>query len=57
MHDSAERYPPGKCHSGTREKIINNIMDWINDPNTSHFSTLAYQIAMDIPESRNAENY
>ena len=35
MHDSAERYPPGKCHSGTREKVIKTIMDWINNPNAS----------------------
>lgn len=30
--DSAERYPPGKCHPGTREAIMKKIMDWINDP-------------------------
>ena len=35
IHDSAERYPPGKCHSGTREKVIKTIMDWINNPNAS----------------------
>jgi hypothetical protein len=32
MHDSAERYPPGKCHAGTREEIIEIILDWIEDP-------------------------
>ncbi|PPQ94752.1 hypothetical protein CVT25_007683 [Psilocybe cyanescens] len=32
MYNSAERFPPAKCHPGTREKIINTILDWINDP-------------------------
>ncbi|PPQ94750.1 hypothetical protein CVT25_007681 [Psilocybe cyanescens] len=32
MYNSAERFPPAKCHPGTREKIISTILDWINDP-------------------------
>jgi hypothetical protein len=35
IHDSAERYPAGKCHPGTREEIIKTILEWINDPNPS----------------------
>jgi hypothetical protein len=34
-HDSAERYPAGKCHPGTREEIIKTILEWINNPNPS----------------------
>jgi len=34
-HDSAERYPAGKCHPGTREEIIKTILKWINDPSPS----------------------
>lgn len=33
MFDSAERYPAGKCHPGTREEVQAIILDWINDPN------------------------
>ncbi|KDR84612.1 hypothetical protein GALMADRAFT_719218 [Galerina marginata CBS 339.88] len=32
VHDSAERYPPGKCHPGTREEVLRLILEWINDP-------------------------
>ena len=32
MYDSAARYPPGKCHPGTREKVIAQILEWINNP-------------------------
>ncbi|PPQ94745.1 hypothetical protein CVT25_007676 [Psilocybe cyanescens] len=32
MYNSAERFPPAKCHPGTREKIIRTILDWVNDP-------------------------
>ncbi|KDR84602.1 hypothetical protein GALMADRAFT_20283, partial [Galerina marginata CBS 339.88] len=35
IHDSAERYPAGRCHPGTREEIIETILKWINDPNPS----------------------
>ena len=35
IHDSAERYPAGKCHPGTREEIIKTILEWINNPNPS----------------------
>ncbi|CAA7267838.1 unnamed protein product [Cyclocybe aegerita] len=30
-HDSAERYPPPKCHPKTRRAIVTGIMDWILD--------------------------
>ncbi|KAF8810784.1 hypothetical protein BYT27DRAFT_7185563 [Phlegmacium glaucopus] len=29
FHNSSERYDPPKCHPGTREIIIKEIMDWI----------------------------
>ncbi|PPQ94751.1 hypothetical protein CVT25_007682, partial [Psilocybe cyanescens] len=32
MYNSAERFPPAKCHPGTREKIISAILGWVNDP-------------------------
>jgi len=32
MCDSAARYPPGKCHPGTREEVIAQILEWINNP-------------------------
>ncbi|PPQ80389.1 hypothetical protein CVT25_001706 [Psilocybe cyanescens] len=32
MYNSAERFPPPKCHPGTREKIISTILSWVNDP-------------------------
>ncbi|PPQ81161.1 hypothetical protein CVT25_015188 [Psilocybe cyanescens] len=32
IYNSAERFPPAKCHPGTREKIISTILDWANDP-------------------------
>ncbi|PPQ85680.1 hypothetical protein CVT25_002131 [Psilocybe cyanescens] len=32
MFDSAERYPAGKCHPGTREEVQGIILDWINEP-------------------------
>ncbi|KDR71898.1 hypothetical protein GALMADRAFT_28434, partial [Galerina marginata CBS 339.88] len=35
IHDSAQRYPPGKCHPGTREEIIKAVLEWINDPDPS----------------------
>jgi len=35
MHDSAERFPPPKCHPRTRLAIVNDILGWIKDPNHS----------------------
>ncbi|KIM44301.1 hypothetical protein M413DRAFT_38244, partial [Hebeloma cylindrosporum] len=35
MHDSAERDPPPRCHPGTREKAIEDIVRWIEEPNPS----------------------
>ncbi|KDR80401.1 hypothetical protein GALMADRAFT_1196040 [Galerina marginata CBS 339.88] len=36
MHDSAERYPAGRCHRGTREESTNAILDWIIDQNPTY---------------------
>ncbi|PPQ88234.1 hypothetical protein CVT25_005287 [Psilocybe cyanescens] len=36
MFDSSARYPPGKCHPGTREKVLKIITDWIIDPAPDH---------------------
>ncbi|KDR73014.1 hypothetical protein GALMADRAFT_73198 [Galerina marginata CBS 339.88] len=30
-HDSAERYPPPRCHPDTRKAIVGEITDWIDD--------------------------
>ena len=35
MHDSAERDPPPRCHPGTREKVTEDIVRWIEEPNSS----------------------
>ena len=35
MHDSAERDPPPRCHPGTREKVTEDIVCWIEEPTTS----------------------
>jgi hypothetical protein len=32
FHDSAERFPPPKCHPETRKAIISHILKWIQDP-------------------------
>ncbi|KAF8990376.1 hypothetical protein BDQ17DRAFT_1433824 [Cyathus striatus] len=32
-HESAERADPLKCHSETRKKYIDEIMEWIDSPN------------------------
>ena len=31
-HDASARYPPPRCASGTREKVVADIMEWIKDP-------------------------
>ena len=31
FHDSSVRYPPPKCHPGTREKVLRRIKDWIEE--------------------------
>ncbi|KAJ2915781.1 hypothetical protein MD484_g4655, partial [Candolleomyces efflorescens] len=28
MHDSNERFPPPRCHAGTREAVIYRVFDW-----------------------------
>ncbi|KAF9555917.1 hypothetical protein CPC08DRAFT_110311 [Agrocybe pediades] len=30
-HDSAERYPPPKCHPGTRKTVTKEIISWVED--------------------------
>jgi hypothetical protein len=35
MHDSAERDPPPRCHPGTREKVTEDIIRWIEEPTPS----------------------
>ena len=35
MRDSSERDPPPRCHPGTREKAIEDIVRWIEEPNPS----------------------
>ena len=35
MHDSAERDPPPRCHPGTREKAIKDIVCWIQESSPS----------------------
>ncbi|KDR65777.1 hypothetical protein GALMADRAFT_81477, partial [Galerina marginata CBS 339.88] len=32
MADSIARYPPGKCHPGTRQEVLTQILEWIVDP-------------------------
>ncbi|KAF8989359.1 hypothetical protein BDQ17DRAFT_1373308 [Cyathus striatus] len=33
MHNSGERYDVPKCHPGTRDKVLDEIVSWINNPN------------------------
>ena len=35
MRDSADRDPPPRCHPGTREKVTEDIVRWIEEPNPS----------------------
>ena len=35
MRDSSDRYPPPRCHPGTREKATEDIVRWIEEPNPS----------------------
>ena len=35
MHDAAERDPPPQCHPGTREKVTEDIVCRIEEPNPS----------------------
>ena len=35
FHDSAERSDPPKCHPNTRVAVIQHILDWLDDPNSS----------------------
>ena len=36
MHDSARRYPPPKCHTNTRVKILKEIEGWIDNAETQY---------------------
>jgi len=42
FHNSSERYDPPKCHPGTRELIIREIMDWIKTVDKDHFFLWLY---------------
>ena len=35
MRDSADRDPPPRCHPGTRKKVTEDIVRWIEEPNPS----------------------
>jgi len=35
MHDSSERGPPPRCHPGTRKKVADDIVQWLEDLNAS----------------------
>ncbi|KDR85967.1 hypothetical protein GALMADRAFT_235161 [Galerina marginata CBS 339.88] len=37
FHNAAERYDPPRCHTGTREAIMKEVMDWINSLNDEYF--------------------
>ncbi|KIM40511.1 hypothetical protein M413DRAFT_445960 [Hebeloma cylindrosporum] len=32
MHDSSERDPPPRCYPGTRKKVADDIIHWLEDP-------------------------
>ena len=34
MHDAADRDPPPRCHPGTREKATEDVVRWIEEPNS-----------------------
>lgn len=42
FHNSSERYDPPKCHEGTREAIIEEILDWIQDLDKHEFFLWLY---------------
>jgi hypothetical protein len=35
MHDSSERDPPPRCYPGTRKKVADDIVHWLEDSSTS----------------------
>jgi len=35
MHDSSERDPPPRCHPETRKEVVEDIVNWLKDPNAS----------------------
>jgi len=35
MHDSSERDPPPRCYPGTRKKVVDDIVHWLEDPQTT----------------------
>ncbi|KAJ7327548.1 hypothetical protein DFH08DRAFT_710256, partial [Mycena albidolilacea] len=36
LHNSAETFPQPKCHPETRTKLLNNLHNWVIDPNSHH---------------------
>ncbi|KAF8814948.1 hypothetical protein BYT27DRAFT_7054091, partial [Phlegmacium glaucopus] len=42
FHNSSERYDPPKCHPGTREIIIKEIMEWIKTIDRDEFFLWLY---------------
>ena len=42
FHNSSERFDPAKCHPGTREIIIKEIMDWIETVDKDNFFLWLY---------------
>ncbi|KAH9484684.1 hypothetical protein JR316_0001583 [Psilocybe cubensis] len=69
IYDSAERFPPAQCHPGTRERIIETIMEWIDAPNPEKQalwlygpagagkSAIGHSIAMKLQESLECQRY
>ncbi|THV05601.1 hypothetical protein K435DRAFT_892266, partial [Dendrothele bispora CBS 962.96] len=44
LHNSEARFPPPKCHPGTRESILNHLFDWIraNDVENTLYSPIQW---------------
>ncbi|KAJ7889198.1 hypothetical protein B0H13DRAFT_2041623 [Mycena leptocephala] len=36
LHDSAENFPQPKCHPETRTELLDNLYNWVIDPNSEH---------------------
>ncbi|KAF7348936.1 putative nwd2 protein [Mycena venus] len=36
LYDSAERFPQPKCHPETRTELLDNLYNWVTDPNSEH---------------------
>lgn len=69
IYDSAARFPAPECHPGTREKVINTILDWVNDPEADKQAlwlhgpagagkpAIAHSIALLLQEILTGSNY